>query len=380
MASTTSASPWAHYARTYGTQRPAATRPGARRQAGTDGQRAVRIAALLHILVLAILAPTFARADGAAIIVASGLFLALAAVAYAGLASRETRDSDAGTSAIASPNEMPQPPAAAEPCLQDRRENAVSASDAASTVPRDMSHPAPRSEDWSPPKHNEWACLMARVSHELRTPLNAVLGFSDVMDRGLFGPLGHARYEEYVRHIHDSGRELLKSAEDTLTVTSLLARTDAARPRETLDLNSLLREAWSFFGRRPQQRAIELDLEIDPSAEIVGERRTIRQALVNLFSEALSRADEGTAILVRARAGAHAVELSILSRSAPGAVSREPNSLHVCLARKLLEVEGAPFAEMVSDRGLWTAATRLERASQADFFGGGFEPTEARPH
>ena len=79
---------------------------------------------------------------------------------------------------------------------------------------------------------------MARVSHELRTPLNAVIGFSDVMDSELLGPVGHPRYREYARHIRDSGRELLKSAEDTLAITALLAnpgsldRTTCARLRE----------------------------------------------------------------------------------------------------------------------------------------------------
>src|SRR4029077_13822819 len=36
--------------------------------------------------------------------------------------------------------------------------------------------------------------LMAQMSHELRTPLNAVIGFSEVMQHELHGPLGSARY------------------------------------------------------------------------------------------------------------------------------------------------------------------------------------------
>ena len=56
-----------------------------------------------------------------------------------------------------------------------------------------------------------WGELMARVSHELRTPLNAVIGFSDVMQSELLGPVGHPRYREYARHIGECGRDLLKS-------------------------------------------------------------------------------------------------------------------------------------------------------------------------
>jgi signal transduction histidine kinase len=38
--------------------------------------------------------------------------------------------------------------------------------------------------------------FLANMSHELRTPLNAIIGFSDMMLRETFGPLGAARYRE----------------------------------------------------------------------------------------------------------------------------------------------------------------------------------------
>ncbi|MBN9281667.1 MAG: sensor histidine kinase, partial [Hyphomicrobium denitrificans] len=67
-----------------------------------------------------------------------------------------------------------------------------------------------------------WAKLTAHMSHELRTPLNAVLGFSELMSKEVFGPLGSSAYGDYARDIHASGRVLLKSAEDALAITALL--------------------------------------------------------------------------------------------------------------------------------------------------------------
>jgi signal transduction histidine kinase len=43
--------------------------------------------------------------------------------------------------------------------------------------------------------------FLAHMSHELRTPLNAIIGFSDVINAQTFGPIGNARYREYLKDI-----------------------------------------------------------------------------------------------------------------------------------------------------------------------------------
>lgn len=63
------------------------------------------------------------------------------------------------------------------------------------------------------------------AGHELRTPLNAVIGFSELMLTEVFGPLGHGKYQDYARHIRDSGTRLLETAHDIL---DLAARAPAA--------------------------------------------------------------------------------------------------------------------------------------------------------
>jgi signal transduction histidine kinase len=86
-----------------------------------------------------------------------------------------------------------------------------------------QSLPVRRLRATSEQRDRTWTDLMARVSHDLRTPLNAVMGFSEIMVLEMFGPLGDVRYHDYVHHIRDSAAELLKSAEDTMALTALMA-------------------------------------------------------------------------------------------------------------------------------------------------------------
>ena len=63
--------------------------------------------------------------------------------------------------------------------------------------------------------------FLAHMSHDLRTPLNAILGFSEIMKHGTFGPLGDARYEEYIQLIHDSGQQLVGMVNDVLDLSRI---------------------------------------------------------------------------------------------------------------------------------------------------------------
>lgn len=69
--------------------------------------------------------------------------------------------------------------------------------------------------------------MVATMGHDLRTPLNAIIGFSDMMQQELHGPLGSDRYQSYATHIRDSGIALLGAIETTLAVTERLSTSHA---------------------------------------------------------------------------------------------------------------------------------------------------------
>ncbi|MFZ2102178.1 MAG: HAMP domain-containing sensor histidine kinase [Oricola sp.] len=140
--------------------------------------------------------------------------------------------------------------------------------------------------------------FLATVSHELRTPLNSIIGFSDILRRDLFGALANDRQREYVELIHSSGAHLLSVVNTILDVSKIDAGTYGIH-REAFDLNGMAEECISML--RPQADAKELVLELQAAPEIAeadGDRRAIKQVLINLVSNAVKFTERGGTVRI----------------------------------------------------------------------------------
>lgn len=220
----------------------------------------------------------------------------------------------------------------------------------------------------SPVRRQIWADLTARVSHELRTPLNAVIGFSDVLASEMLGPVGHPRYREYAQHIRDSSRELLKSAEDTLALTSLLDHDPAAKTQDRVHFKTVADEAWAFHAEPPGRHGLTLDAQIPEALEVLMEMRPLRQVLINLFAEAVRRSDARGTVGLVATVDGDLVQIEVFLRGRPDSTSIGHASLPVSLAHALLELHGASLIEVDDPHATWRAVTVLACAVQSDFF------------
>src|SRR3954470_15880030 len=84
--------------------------------------------------------------------------------------------------------------------------------------------------------------FLAAMSHELRTPLNAIIGFAEIMDAELLGPVGSDQYKHYMRDILLSARCVLQIVDDVLEISRAETGELVLNKRE-VDLHRLIDDA-----------------------------------------------------------------------------------------------------------------------------------------
>jgi two-component system cell cycle sensor histidine kinase PleC len=175
--------------------------------------------------------------------------------------------------------------------------------------------------------------FLANMSHELRTPLNAIIGFSEIMESGMFGTLGSEKYQEYCHDILTSGHYLLEVINDILDMSKI----EAGRMKldmEQLDLSKTLAESLRVVSGRADDKNLVLDADIEGTISVVADRRAVKQIIVNLLSNAVKFTPDGGKVTVRGRV----LNDSIMLMIADTGIGIAPHSL-LRLGRPFEQVE-----------------------------------------
>ncbi|HEV2161069.1 MAG TPA: ATP-binding protein [Stellaceae bacterium] len=134
--------------------------------------------------------------------------------------------------------------------------------------------------------------FLANMSHELRTPLNAIIGFSEVIQGEMMGPLGDHRYRDYSRDIHNAGKHLLDIINDILDMSKIESgkfKLDA----EWTDLGELVEGVLHMVHARAREAGLTLHAAAGGLPSVFCERRVLRQVLLNLISNAIKFTPSG---------------------------------------------------------------------------------------
>jgi signal transduction histidine kinase len=210
--------------------------------------------------------------------------------------------------------------------------------------------------------------FLANMSHELRTPLNAVIGFSDALRDGMFGPL-NAKQLEYVGDINASGQHLLSLINDILD----LAKIEAGRMEldvRRFDVASALENCRTLIRERAHRQGLTLDFEVAPGLGTwQADERKFKQIVLNLLTNAVKFTPAGGRVKVAASNGGDWLEVSVDDTGpgiapadherifeefrqlrADGEAKNEGTGLGLALTRRLVELHGGAI-ELDSDLG-----------------------------
>jgi two-component system cell cycle sensor histidine kinase PleC len=177
--------------------------------------------------------------------------------------------------------------------------------------------------------------FLANMSHELRTPLNAIIGFSEIMESGMFGPLGAEKYGEYCSDIRASGQYLLDVINDVLDMSKI----EAGRIRldfEDIALHDLLNDALRVVSGRAKEKSLFMQSRIGPALHLHADRRALKQIMLNLLSNAVKFTPDGGRITVRGRQNGHCATIYI-------------HDTGIGIAKEALAKLGRPFEQVENE-------------------------------
>ena len=168
---------------------------------------------------------------------------------------------------------------------------------------------------------------IAEVSHELRTPLTHILGFSEMIERQIFGEIG-ARYVEYAGLIRKSGAHLLGLVNDLLD----LSRIDAGKFELQLgefDVRDVIEDVVRVSIDSAEKKQISLGmLTPDAPLPVRADDRAVKRMLINTVGNAIKFTPEGGRVMVQAAAINGTLQLDTIDNG-PGIPEAERETLGV---------------------------------------------------
>ncbi len=192
--------------------------------------------------------------------------------------------------------------------------------------------------------------FLATMSHEIRTPINAIIGYADILDMGISGPL-NVKQHENLRRIKTSSSHLLALVNDVLDLSRIESGTMRMRSA-TVETRPSIDAAVALVLPQATEKNIRVVVDADTAATstYTGDERGVRQALANLVSNAVKFSDAGGEIRISRS----------LSAPAESTTTLDPNTRYLAIAiadtgigidKEKIDRLFQPFTQLEADNG-----------------------------
>ena len=135
--------------------------------------------------------------------------------------------------------------------------------------------------------------FLANMSHELRTPMNAILGFTELIQDGIYGE-PPAKIAEVLGRIDSNGKHLLGLINDVLDLSKIEAGQLELRPGDYTMADIVGTVVSTTEARSPREKGLALDVEL--AADLPtgsGDAQRLTQVVLNLVGNAIKFTDDG---------------------------------------------------------------------------------------
>jgi len=183
--------------------------------------------------------------------------------------------------------------------------------------------------------------FLANVSHELRTPLNAILGFSEMLERGLAGPV-RPKQEEYAALVRQSGQHLLNIINDILDLAHVDSGKFELHEERGVDPRRIIDACVSLMRDRANGAELRLSTKTEGHLPpLVADPTRLKQILLNLISNAIKFTRPGGSVLVTGR---HATDVGVVFEVRDTGVGMTPDEIDIAL-EPFGQVDASPARE-----------------------------------
>ncbi|HTA46664.1 MAG TPA: PAS domain S-box protein, partial [Bryobacteraceae bacterium] len=152
--------------------------------------------------------------------------------------------------------------------------------------------------------------FLASMSHELRTPLHTILGFTELLQEEIEGPLNE-KQKRFIQHVHQDSVHLLELINDILDLSKIEAGRMDLRI-ESVDASEVAAETVSGMQPTAEAKGIVIENAISEPVYVLADPIRLREIITNLMNNAIKFTPNGGSVRIESsQRDAKTIEIAV---------------------------------------------------------------------